>query len=82
MKTSLKVLSLLTTASVPSAFLTTSAGIGLPAGVDVLTLFSAFVASMVMLIGFTDYTRSRPLRHCNPASPIGTALKAAHPLAA
>jgi hypothetical protein len=82
MKTSLKMISLFTTASVPSAFVAASAGIGLPAGIDVLTLFSAFVASMVVLIGFTDYARSRPPRHCYPVSPLGTALKAAHPLAA
>ena len=82
MKTSLKALTLFSAACIPGAFAVELAGVSLPAGLDPLGAFSAFVASVVTLVVFTDYRR--PRRRLMESAMMHRAhlAKATHPLAA
>jgi hypothetical protein len=81
MKTFLKFTSLFTAACIPSGFAVELAGFALPAALEPLAAFSAFVASLVALSLCSDYARPRAL----PVSTAPTAAplpKAVHALAA
>lgn len=81
MKTILKLTSLFAAACIPSAFAAELAGLNLPAGLDPLSAFAAFVLSTVALSFATDYSRRPRLALASPAvAPV--APKAAHALAA
>ncbi|MBI5689952.1 MAG: hypothetical protein HZC55_07605 [Verrucomicrobia bacterium] len=78
MKNTLKFLSLATTVSLFGTLTAETLGFSLPSALGVAPLFSLFVASLVSLIAFSDYTRIRKPRmveaHVLP--------KSCHPLAA
>lgn len=59
MKTTLKFLAFFLAAALPSSFAAELAGAELPAALDSLSLFSAFVASVVLLTLFSDYAGAR-----------------------
>lgn len=82
MKTSLKFLSLFFAACLPGALAVELAGVQLPAGLDSMGAFAAFVMSLITLMAWGDYSRRLPR-----ASTVAVAVpvaepKAAHPLAA
>jgi hypothetical protein len=82
MKTSLKFLSLFFAASLPGALAVELAGVQLPAGLDSMGAFAAFVMSLVTLMAWGDYSRRMP---CTSAVTVTVAVaepKAVHPLAA
>lgn len=78
MKTTLKILSLFSTAALPGALALETAGLPLPAQLGLGTVFNLFVASLVMLIAFCDYARLGKPRLV-ATSPVP---KSSHPLAA
>ena len=79
MKTSLEYSALLFAAAVPVTLAAGLADVSVPATVDTLHVFAAFVGVLVLLIVLRDYSRPKP-RLVPAAQPI--AAKAAHPLAA
>jgi hypothetical protein len=88
MKTLLTILSLLSAGSLPSAIAAELAGAHLPAGMNSMTAFGAFIISLVALTAFADYARPAPapisaVGPCPAQSAIGGGpKKSAHPLAA
>lgn len=79
MKTSLKFLALFFAAALPSTFAAELAGADLPAAFDSLHVFSAFVATLVLLTLFSDYSATPRLSR---SAATATLAKAEHPLAA
>lgn len=89
MKNSLKLLSLLLAASVPSTIAAEFAGLMVPAPIDTLHVFAAYVIVVAVLTLVSDYTK--PVRlsvlHASTAAtpalnPLLPANKATHALAA
>ena len=89
MKNSLKILSLVLAASVPSTIAAEFAGLLVPAPIDTLHVFAAYVVTLVLLIVVSDYSKPATLlAHCPPLAshvglgPIARTDKATHALAA
>jgi hypothetical protein len=82
MKTSLKFVPLFLAVSLPSAFAVELAGVSLPTGLDSFTAFAAFVASLVIMVAWSDYSQPRRQTISAAVATSPSAQKAAHPLAA
>ena len=89
MKTSsLKVLSLFTAALLPGTIAAEFAGFPVPAGMDSMSAFAAFVVTLVIMIAFADYSRvaggplPAPTKSSGRIALSVAREKSAHPLAA
>jgi hypothetical protein len=82
MKTSLKFVPLFLAVSLPSALAAEFAGMQLPTGLDPLTAFAAFVASVVVMLAWSDYSRAGRVTIPATVAAHRSPEKAAHPLAA
>ena len=83
MKKSLKLLSLFLAASVPGTIAAEFAGLPIPAPFDTLHVFAAYVMSLVLLTGVTEYAQPVKLAVIEPRlRPLVAANKASHALAA
>lgn len=78
MKTTLKLLALFFAAALTTTFAADLAGAHLPAALDPLSVFCAFVGSTAVLTVFSDYHRTRTVG----AAALIAAEKSPHALAA
>jgi hypothetical protein len=79
MNTSLKFFALFFAVALPGTVAAEFAGFSLPASVDSMHVFSAFVVALVLLTVVSDYSVAARTRRTAVTAPLA---KAAHPLAA